>query len=157
MKVERDVAAAPESVWRILTDLERSREILSGISALERIDDGTEFGIGTRWRETRKMFGREHAEEMEVTGIEPGRSYTVESDGNGAHYTSVMAVQPKGEGSVVSMQFEGEPKTTVAKIAAVFGKLFDGSVRKMIATDLDDIAAAAEAVPSNVETPTSTE
>jgi len=145
MKVERDVAAPPEAVWEVIIDIERSRDILSGITALERVDGGSDFGVGTRWRETRKVFGKQQTEEMEVTGIEPGTSYTVESDGNGAHYTSLMAVQPKGDGAVLSLQFEGEPTNTVAKIASVFGKLFEGSMRKMLQTDLDEIAAAAVA------------
>ena len=144
MKVERDVAAPAERVWELITDLDRAAEVVSAIKALERLDDGSEFGVGTRWTETRKMFGRSSTEEMKVTSIDAGRSYTVETDATGAHYTSVMAVEPKGEGSIISMSLEGEATNAVWKIAAVFGKLFEGSTRKALLRDLDEIAAEAE-------------
>jgi hypothetical protein len=82
---------------------------------------------------------------MEVTAIDGGRSYTVETDATGAHYASVMAVEPKGEGSsIISMSFEGEATNAVSKIVAVFGTLFEGSTRKALLKDLEEIATEAE-------------
>jgi len=48
------------------TDLEGSAERLSGVNEAE-ILERPEFGLGTRWRETRTMFGKEATEEMVVT------------------------------------------------------------------------------------------
>ncbi len=93
------------------------------------------------------MFGRESTESMEVTAVDEGRSYTVESTSRGVHYTSVMRVEPSPEGSQLSWEFGGEPQSTSAKLMALFGKLFEGSMRKALAQDLDDIANAAEAGP----------
>ncbi len=145
MKVDRDVAAPPETVWAIITDLDRTVEVISAIKSLERTDGGTGFGVGTAWQETREMFGREATESMEVTGIEEGRSYVVESESRGVRYKSIMFVEPKGEGSRLVWEFGGEPQSTSAKIMAAVGKLFEGSTRKALMADLDDIAAAAEA------------
>ena len=145
MQVERDVAAPPDAVWAVITDLEGSAEIISAIMSVERIGADSGFEVGTRWKETRKLFGREGTEEMEVTAIDEGRSYAVEADGSGAHYTSVMTIEPSGDGCRLSMSFESEPTTFIARIGAAFGKLLEGSTRKMLATDLDEIAAAAEA------------
>ena len=144
LKVERDINAAPEVVWAIIADLDRSSQVVSGILKVERLDDGAAFGVGTRWNETRKMFGRQATELLEVTKLDAGRSYTVEADGPGVHYTTVMAVSPKDDGAVLSMSFEGKATSTVAKIGAFFGRLFAGSMEKLIKQDLDDIAAAAE-------------
>jgi carbon monoxide dehydrogenase subunit G len=145
MTVERGVAAAPEQVWAIVTDLDRSAEVISAITALERTDEGTGFGVGTAWRETRVMFGRETTESMEVTKVDEGRSYTVESTSRGVLYTSVMRVEPEGAGARVSWEFGAEALSTSARLMSVIGKLFEGSTRKALAKDLDDIAAAAEA------------
>ena len=144
MTVEREVAATPEKVWAIITDLDRSAEVISGITSLERLDDGSDFSVGTTWSETRVMFRKESTETMAVTAVDEGHSYTVEADANGAHYTAVMTVEPKGEGSRLSMTFGAEATSTAAKVMSIFGKLFEGSTRKMLAQDLDDIAAAAE-------------
>lgn len=144
MQAEREIAAAPETVWALITDIDRSAEVISAITAVERLDAGEGFGVGTRWKETRRLFGREASEEMRVTAVDEGRSYTVEADGNGVHYVSVMTVTPRDGGSRLAMSLEGEPTSFVARIGAIFGKLFEGQTRKMLAADLDDIARAAE-------------
>ncbi len=145
MTVTKAVAAPADTVWSLITDLDRAPDTIAGISGVERLDGGAGFDVGTRWQETRTMFGMKATEVMEVTTIDPGRSYTVEADGKGAHYTSTWTVEPDGEGSRVIMSFGGEPTGSFSKLmAATVGKLFEGSTRKAIAQDLDDIALAAE-------------
>lgn len=147
MQASHPTTAPPDKVWSVLADIEGSPETISGILSVERLDGGTEFGVGTRWKETRVMFGREASEVMEVTAIEPGASYTVESDGKGAKYTSIMSVAPSSDGgSTISMSFAGEPTGAVSRImSATLGRLAAGATKKMIEQDLQDIAAAAEA------------
>lgn len=147
LQVERETSASPDEVWAVLTDIEGSVEQLSAVTAVERLDDGEGFGPGTRWRETREMFGREASEVMEVTAVDEGRSYTVEADSRGTHYTSVCAVEPHGTGSRISMTFVTEQTGgRFGKLLAhTVGKAFEGASRKALQQDLDDIAAAAEA------------
>lgn len=147
MAMRRNVGAPAARVWEIITDIDRAAERMSGIESIERLDGGTGFGVGTKWRETRTMFGKTATEVMEVTHVEPGRSYTVEADGQGAHYVSTLSVEAADEDrSRVSMTFAAEPDGVVGKImAATIGKLFQGATRKAIEKDLDDIKAAAEA------------
>jgi len=144
MTVGREVAASPQTVWRIVTDLDGTANVISAITALERTDDGSGFGVGTSWRETRVMFGRESTESMEVTAVDEGRSYTVESLSRGVLYTSVMKVEPRGDGSYLAWEFGAEAQSTSAKLMSIIGKLFEGTTRKALAQDLDDIAATAE-------------
>lgn len=146
IEVTRPVNAPPERVWEILTDLETAQGVISGILSVERLDGGSGFGVGTRWRETRKMMGREATEEMEVTAIKPGRSYATKAGNAKVEYVSTMFVQPRGDGAVVGMTLAAQPKTTGTKIlSATVGRLFTGTTRKMIAKDLKDIADWAEA------------
>lgn len=144
--IERAVAAPTDRVWSVLTDLDRSPEVLSGVDEIERLDGGGGFGVGTRWRETRTMFGKEATEEMWVTAMDPGSSYVVEAESRGVHYRSELGVDPEGEGrSRIWMTFGAEPQTFVGRImGATIGLLFRGATRKMLAKDLDDIAAVAE-------------
>ena len=145
MTVQRDVAAPAEKVWAICTDLERTAAVISAITALERTDGGAGFGVGTAWRETRVMFGREATESMAVTEVDEGRSYVVESLSRGVLYRSVMRVEPKVEGCTLSWEFGAEPRSMSGRVMSVMGKLLEGSTKKALLADLDDIAAAAEA------------
>lgn len=146
MTITRDVAASPDRVWEVITNLDAAPTTIEGITSVERLDGGPGFGVGTKWRETRIMFGKEATEEMEVTAIKPGTSYTVESDGKGAHYVSTWTVAPSETGSQVIMTFGGEPTGAFSRLmAATVGKMFEGTTRKAMEQDLADIAAAAEA------------
>ncbi|MCP9621340.1 SRPBCC family protein [Nocardia otitidiscaviarum] len=145
ISVTREIAAPPERVWAVVTDIDRAAEVMKGIDTVERVGGGTGFEVGTTWRETRTMLGRQSTETMTVTAIEPGRSYTVEADSHGTHFTSVITVTAQGDGTLLAMTFGGEAQGLAAKLAGALGKLFEGATRKLVRRDLDDIAAAAEA------------
>jgi carbon monoxide dehydrogenase subunit G len=144
--VSRTVAAPASAVWTIMIDLDRAADTLSAIQSIEILSDDRDFGVGTKWRETRTMFGKQATEVMWVTGIDPGTSYVVEAESNGARYTTVMKVTAKGDDtSEITMDFGAEPTGTMAKImGATIGKLFENATRKALAQDLNDIATAAE-------------
>ncbi|MGW5075187.1 SRPBCC family protein [Rhodococcus sp. NPDC004095] len=63
IRLTRQVAATPERVWAVLTDLDAAEATLSGVTRVERVE-GAGYDVGTRWRETRRMFGKEATEEM---------------------------------------------------------------------------------------------
>lgn len=144
MTVSRHVGAPPDRVWAILTDLERSPEAIRAIESVE-VHTGPGFDVGTRWTETRTMTGRTAKETMEVTAVDPGRSYVVEAHNGGTHYRSEFHIGPDRGGTVVAMTFSGQPSGVGGKImAATLGRLFAGPTRKALAADLDDIAQVSE-------------
>lgn len=143
--VTRSIAAPPQRVWESITDFEHAADRISGIKSCEVLTDGP-VGVGTRFRETRAMFGKEATEEMEIVEFEPPSHYTVQADSCGMHYRSEMRVAPDGGGSRLEMHMGGTPTTTMAKLMSpIMGRLFAGAARKAIAKDLDDIAAHCEA------------
>jgi len=146
IRVSRRVNAPAPKVWALLTDLERSPDRISAIQKVERLDGGGEFGVGTEWVETRTMFGKEATERMRVVDVQPGTSYTTEAASHGAKYVSTLRVVPDGDGSLVSMEFTGEPQTMAAKVmVGLTGWAFKNATRKAVEQELDDIAAAAQA------------
>jgi carbon monoxide dehydrogenase subunit G len=144
--IHQAVAAPDDVVWQMITDIAQFAQTVSGIESVQRLDDGEEFGVGTRWRETRTMFGRSASEVMTVTELQPGRSYTTEATHGKVRYTSVMSVEPSGDTScVLSMHFDAEVTGLLNKtLGAVVGRLMEGSTRKLMQQDLADIARAAE-------------
>jgi hypothetical protein len=146
LDVSHDIAADPEVVWSIVVGMDDWVDVIEAIELVERLDGGDGFGLGTTWRETRTMFGKEATEEMEVTEFDDGRRYATAAESHGSKYFSEISVTPTDEGSRISMGFRGEPQSTFAKIMdATAGRLFMGATRKALAKDLADIGAAAEA------------
>lgn len=142
--VSRKIAATSDRVWAVITDLDRTAEVIRGITRLERVDSGAGFDVGTTWQETRAVLGKETTETMTVTAIVPGQTYTTEADSHGTHYRSILTVTAQGSSTLLEMGFEGKPHDKVGRLAALIGKLMEGPTRRMLRRDLDDIAAAAE-------------
>lgn len=145
VEVRRRVAAPVERVWAVVTDLAGSPRVVRGIDAVEVLTPG-EFGVGTRWRETRTMMGRSATEEMTVTAVQPQRSYTTEAVRPGVRYLSTVAVTPAGDGgSELAMTFGARPTSAVARVlGALTGPLGRRAVARALTADLADLAAAAE-------------
>lgn len=145
VEVRRRVAAPVERVWALATDLPGAPRVLSGVEAVEVLTPGP-FAVGTRWRETRTMFGRSTTEEMWVTAVQPQRSYTVEATSSGAHYTSTFDFAPAADGGTdVMLRFGARPTNPAARVlAAITATLAGRSVSKALEGDLNDLARAAE-------------
>lgn len=147
MQVTRTIAAPPVTVWGLITDIPNSPQVISGIDSVDMIGGPEGFGVGTRWRETRTMFGKEATEEMEVSAVSAGTSYSVIAASRGMRYESTLTLQPtSADACTLTMVFAGEPTSAVSRaMAATIGRLFVGQTRKALEKDLADIASAAEA------------
>lgn len=144
VELSRQVDAPVERVWTLATDLAGAPGILSGVDRVEVLTPG-EFGVGTRWRETRTMLGRQATEEMEVTAVAERRSYTVQAAGSGAQYVSTFTFTPASGGTVVAVTFGATATTRGARLlAALTGPLARRAVERALRADLEDLGRAAE-------------
>ena len=143
VEVQTTIAAPPERVFAAATDLASLPETMSGIDSVEVLSDGP-FGEGTRWRETRTLYGRQATEEMWVTGFDPPRSYMVEAASHGARYRTEITFVPEGDGTRVTFTFAARPVSLVARLFSVFGGLMLKSVRTALEADLEDLKRVAE-------------
>ncbi|MEU9996049.1 SRPBCC family protein [Streptomyces sp. NPDC048370] len=144
--VERRVEAPPGPVWEVLTDLREMPRILNGVERVEVLTEGG-FGVGTRWRETRRMMGKEATEEMTVTEAEPPDRYVTVADSHGMHYVSEIALRPAGTGATtVRMTFSATPAegNRMGFLAKLLSGLGAKAVSRALAKDLDDVAASVE-------------
>ena len=92
------------------------------------------------------MMGKLATETMWITAFDPPRSYVVEAESCGTHYTSTMTLEPSDGGTRVTMSFEGRPLTLLSKLLSFpMGLMMKGMLRKMIANDLADLARYCEA------------
>lgn len=147
MKISRWMGASPEVVFAACTDFEHAADHVEGIVSTEMLTEGP-VGVGTRFRETRVMFGREATEEMEVTQFEPGKSYTLEAESCGTRYSTRMDFQAEGQGCRVTMDVEAHAVTFMAKLMSPLCWFMSGMMKKCLEQDLESIASRVETPPS---------
>lgn len=151
VKVSRWIAAPPAAVWHVLTDLEAAADTLSGVTRIEVLTEGP-YAVGTRWRETRRLMGKEGTEEMWVTAVEPERRTVVEAESGGTHYASTFALSPSGGGTRLDVTFGGRttsPSRVQRVLWTLFGPLGLRVTRKALQQDVRDIATAARERPDS--------
>jgi carbon monoxide dehydrogenase subunit G len=137
------IRGTQRQVFDAITDLEHAADRISGIDSVEVLTDGP-MAQGTRWRETRVMFGKQHTEEMEVVEFNPPHSYRVGAENCGCLYDTSMTVTPDGDEMILEMSFVATPVTFMAKVMSVVGKLMMGPLRKAMNQDLADIKSYVE-------------
>lgn len=169
LTITADIVAPAERVFQLATDFERSPDIIDAIDSVEMLSDPphSPARVGTRFRETRTMFGKQATEEMEVTAISPpgadggeAGSYTIEAHSHGTHYVTLLAIEPiDAERCRFAMTFNVRPEKLAAKLLSPLGGLMMKQVRKALEKDVQDIKRAAEgeraheAEPSREPTP----
>jgi carbon monoxide dehydrogenase subunit G len=143
ISVTHHIDAAPDVVFDLCTDLDHFADRISGITACERLTDGP-VGVGTRFRETRKMFGKEATEEMEFTAFQRPTFYQLSCDSCGAHYETDFRFSPEDGGTRIELEFRVTPVTFIAKLMTPLSMMMTGPLKKVLEKDLADIQTAAE-------------
>jgi carbon monoxide dehydrogenase subunit G len=146
LELSTSVSAPRERVFEVFSDLRGAAGRIPDITKMEVITEGP-VGEGTRWRETRVMFKKEHTEEMWISAFEPPDSYTVQADTCGADYFTTFTFTPAGEGTRVDVRFRSNARTLGGWLMAPLGFLFKGMLRKCLEKDLAALKQAAESPP----------
>jgi uncharacterized protein YndB with AHSA1/START domain len=141
--VTRTLSAPPDRVYAMLTDLEGTAGQMRAILRFEKLTPGP-TRVGTRWRETRKMFGREASAEMEIKRLEPPRRIEKACEEQGCAYLTVFELQPDGAGRTrVTLTFTAEATGVMGWLMKPMGALLKGTMRKVIEADFDDLERVA--------------
>ncbi|HEU4884862.1 MAG TPA: SRPBCC family protein [Longimicrobium sp.] len=140
-QITHTLPAPPERAFEGLTNLENAEAWMPGLIRIERLDGGA-AGVGSRWRETRTMYGKEVSEEFEVTTFQPPSRFGLRVDGskgssgNGV-YTFDYRLSPDGAGTRVVMDAS---IGGISRVREWITRLFSGMYKKMIAKDLHALA-----------------
>lgn len=147
MKIETSIGidAGIGTVFDAFRDLDQATDRVAGIEHIDILDGPPLLTVGTRWRETRRMFGRTAVEVMWVTEFTPHESYTVEASSNGTAYRSRYSFTIRDTNQTqVTLTFTGHPITPGAKAMSLIGPLFASPVRKALHADMTDLKHAIE-------------
>jgi uncharacterized protein YndB with AHSA1/START domain len=145
--VATTVAAPVERVFEVFTDLAHGAERVSNIQEIEMLTTG-EFGLGTRWLETREVLTQLDSAEMEVTAFERNRSYTVTHHKGGGRIDTVFTFEPFEGGTKVGIEFVLDSHGLPPFLLAPLGWAIAGRVRDALTRDLADLKTSMEKQPA---------
>jgi uncharacterized protein YndB with AHSA1/START domain len=142
--IETMIAAPPAKVFALMADIPRWPENISAIEKLEMLTPGP-VAVGTRFRETRTMYGRQATEEMTVAQLEPPTRMVLTAESHGMRYVADHVLQAEAGGTRLTLTFEGEPQTLGARLMRPLGWLMKRTITRQLAADIADLKRAAEA------------
>lgn len=145
LEVMINIKGSKEQIWKVITDIENSVNVIKGIEKIEILEQKNKEFIGLKWRETRTMFGQTATEVMWITDAEENKSYSTRAESHGAIYITRFTLTELGEETELKMSFGAELIKLKSKIvAALTGWMFAGMTKKALKEDLEDIKRAVE-------------
>lgn len=145
IKAEVIINAPVENIWKAIADIENSADFISGIEKVEILENPGNGLVGTKWEETRTMFGQTATEIMWITDAEVNKYYKTRAERPGVVYISGLNLEDLGGSSKVTMQFDAEISSFGMKImSAITGIFFKKATRDAIQQDLEDIKKYVE-------------
>jgi hypothetical protein len=145
LTVTQHINASREVVFDKLTDYGSAADTYSAITKMELLTEG-EVGAGTRFRETRVMFGKEASEEMTIEEFDRPSRMLITAASHGCSYRSTYNLAEKTGGTELSLTFEGKGVSFMGKLmSALMGWMMKGACRKAVTNDFADLKVAVEA------------
>lgn len=133
------------TVFCAVSDLDHFSRAVPQIDRIEVLSD-TRTGVGTRFRETRLVGGKETASELEIAELVDKERIRYVSDTFGTLWSSTFTVAPAGDRTRLTMTIVGRPHRLLSRLAAPLMKLLTA---KGVAADMKGIRAYAESMASN--------
>ena len=140
--VECTTRAPVEIAYATHLDVMQWPRFVRGIEKVEMLTQGPPR-VGSRFRETRLMFGRRASEEMTIAELVPAQRQVLTAENHGTRYTATATFTPQEGGTLIRLRFEGAPVSLLARLMSGLAMLMAGTVRKQLQADLDDVAAEA--------------
>lgn len=141
-----DIKATREKVWDLITDIQNSVNVISGIEKIDILEQPETGLVGLKWQETRTLFGKTATEIMWITDAEVNNYYQTRAESHGAVYITHLSLEENNGVTTFTKSFSGEPQTLGGKIMmTLMGWMFVKATRDALQKDLDDIKAHAEA------------
>ena len=144
--VSRSINAPLESVFEMFTDVEHAPEHVSGVVNVEMLTVGP-VGLGTRWRESRRVLGRIDSADMEITAFDRYRTYTISHYKAGVRVDAVFTFESDGDRTSVAIEFRLDSGGLPPGLLTPLNWAIAGTVRHVLENDLADLKKLLEAVP----------
>jgi len=127
-------------VFKTISEIDRFSAAIPQIVNVEILSD-VKSGVGTRFRETRLMRGKEAAVELEVTEFVENDRIRIVSDAHGTVWDSVFTLRPEGESTVLNLTMDAKAHKFLPKLV---NPLMKGMIQKALEADMDAVKAYCE-------------
>lgn len=133
IQVIRTINAPVSRVFQAVADVRQFTEALPHATGLEFLSEN-ETGIGTHFRQTRVMNGKESTTELEITEHTDNDRVRMISDRNGTVWDTLFTVQTIGVRTVLTTTMEARAYKLLPKLMYPFIK---GMIVDAMETDMD--------------------
>lgn len=96
------VARPPKEVFQFVTDSANAPKVNDSVIQMEKLTDGP-VDVGTRYRETRLMDGKEQQTELEVVAFENGSRYSVRNETQGIETIYEYVIRSEEDGTRIDL------------------------------------------------------
>jgi hypothetical protein len=141
--VTRSIDAPLEVVFDTISDIRNFSKAVPEIVGVEFLSE-RHSGVGTRFRETRLMRGRESATVLEVTEFADDDRIRLIADSHGAIWDSEFTVRQHAGATELTLTMEARPHGLLARILVPFTR---GFVEKALEQDMDAVKRWCEEGP----------
>lgn len=144
-KFTRTIDAPLDAVFAAISDVRNFSKTSNDIVRIEMLSDTT-TGVGTRFRETRRMGKREGTTELEITEFVENDHVRFVSDAGGTIWDTVFTVTSENGKTKADVVMDARPHKLMARFVT---PLIKGMVGKYMAKDMDAVKAYCENAGSN--------
>lgn len=138
--VTRAIRAPIETVFETVAHIENYTKAVPAIVDVEFLTDAR-TGVGTRFRETRRMGKREATTELEVTEYVANERIRLVSDQGGTIWDTVFTTREVDGAVELQMTMDANAHRLLAKLV---NPLIRGVIRRAIEGDMDAVRAYCE-------------
>lgn len=138
--ISKVIHAPPAFVFQTVADIMNFSEAVPEIKDVEFLSE-SRVGIGTKFRETRMMRGKEYKTVLEVTEYVNNDHVRMVADEGGTVWDSLFSVALRGESTQLNMRMDVRPYKLMSKIIA---PLILGVVQRGVEENLDSIKVYCE-------------
>lgn len=144
-EVKRTVPISKQKMYNGLLDLDDAKVWMQGFVGIQRLDDGP-LKVGSQWKETRKMYGKEASEHFEVVELNEPNKIVLRCDGTKGttgkgEFIFTYKLDSLDSHTEITLDGEINGLTGISKF---FGKMMAGTFKKACAKDLDALIAYLE-------------
>ncbi len=138
--VTRTINASVERVFETVSDINNFSKAVPDIVKVEFLSD-VKSGVGAKFRETRRMKGKEASAELEVTEYVENDHIRLVAKSHGTVWDSVFSVKPVGGGTELTLVMDANARNVFAKM---MNKMIQGMVQKGVEKDMDAVKEYCE-------------
>jgi uncharacterized protein YndB with AHSA1/START domain len=138
--ITRTINAPVEVVFKTVSDINQFSKAVPHIVKVEFLSD-VKSGVGTRFRETRLMKGKEAATELEVTEFVANDRIRLVADSHGTVWDSLFVVKPENGQTSLTLTMDAR---TDKLIPQIINFMIGGMIKKAVEQDMDAVKTFCE-------------